>query len=330
MKAVRVGDPNDLASASAPADWPALSAADIAATRPDASWVGREGNQLVARCSAWWREAPQLDGERVGVIGHFATTSARATQVVLDAVLAEMSASGMTLAIGPMDGSTWRRYRFVTDLGHEPHFFLEPQNPREWPGWWTDCGWNVHTEYVSTVAEDLGQVDPGATAKARVLSRRGVRLRSIDLERYDEELRGIFAVASEAFARNYLYTPLDEASFRAQYSQMRSVIRPDLVTIAEADGECVGFFFAIPDLAEAQRGGAVRTAIAKTFAVRQGFAGLGGVLAQHVHETAGALGYERMVHALIHVGNDRSRSLSLRRAREIRRYALFERRLVER
>ena len=37
------------------------------------------------------------------------------------------------MAVGPMDGSTWRRYRFITERGAEPAFFLETYNPDVWP-----------------------------------------------------------------------------------------------------------------------------------------------------------------------------------------------------
>ena len=169
---------------------------------------------------------------------------------------------------------------------------------------------------------------PGAADQARAMAARGVTIRPLDIERWDEELGRVFDVARESFRGNYLYTPLDEASFRAQYGPARAIVRPELVSIAEHEGRCVGFCFVVPNVAEAQRGERVRSAIAKTFAVRRGYTGLGGVLAQRTHDVARAAGFTRMIHALIHAGNDRSRALSERTARVIRRYALFERRLA--
>jgi hypothetical protein len=103
-----------------------------------------------------------------------------------------------------------------------------------------------------------------------------------------------------------------------------------LVTIAEHEGRPVGFCFCLPDLNERMAGRPMRTAILKTFAVLPGFSGLGGALADRTHAQARRLGFTRVIHALMHASNDRSRALSKRIAREIRRYALFERRLDER
>ena len=57
--------------------------------------------------------------------------------------------------------------------------------------------------------------------------------------------------------------------------------------------------------------------------------GLGGVLMDEVQQAARALGYRRAIHALMHDDN-RSRRLSDRYARTIRRYALFSKPLGSR
>ena len=329
-RAERLADPSLLDAVAAPADWAPVGSRELAQTGADATFVVRDGGSLSARCSAWWQSAPPLEGERVAVVGHFAATDAASARLVLDAAVEAARAAGATIVLGPMDGNTWRRYRFVVDRGTEPPFLLEPWNPAEWPEWWRSAGWTGHSEYISAANEDLSVADPGAEEKARAMEARGVRLRTLDLARYDEELVSIYDVARVSFAGNYLYTPLDEASFRAQYGPARAIVQPELVTLAEHEGRCVGFFFAVPNVLEAQRGERIRSAIAKTFAVLPEYRGLGAVLAQRTHERARALGFRRMIHALIHVGNDRSRALSDRTAREIRRYALLERRLTAR
>jgi GNAT superfamily N-acetyltransferase len=87
--------------------------------------------------------------------------------------------------------------------------------------------------------------------------------------------------------------------------------------------------FALPDVLQARRSGAVDTVILKTIAVDPAVAGmgLGGVLMDLVQRTARRLGFTRAIHALMHEGNV-SRRISHRYARQIRRYALFERRVA--
>ena len=102
--------------------------------------LGKDG-EVRAHCSLWWRQTPALPGHRTGAIGHYASADDEAAAPLLDAAVARLREHGCTLAIGPMDGNTWRRYRFVTGddsaQTQEPAFFLEPVNPPEWPrqGW---------------------------------------------------------------------------------------------------------------------------------------------------------------------------------------------------
>ena len=329
MKVVLVEDPTQIDQYQQPAEWPRLTAAELVAHAPDATWVVTRGDEVVARASAWWSAAPPLPGESLGAVGHFAASDRDTARLVLDTACTALRARGATLAVGPMDGNTWRRYRFVVDAGTEPPFFLEPSNPPEWPRWFADAGWTRHSEYISSVNDDLSRGDPAGAPKSRALAERGVRMRELRLDDYDAELRRIYSVARVSFAGAYLYTPIGEDEFVAQYMAAKPAVVPSLVTIAEHDGIPVGFCFCIPDINERAQGRPQRTAILKTFAVLPGYTGLGGALADRTHAEARRLGFTRVIHALMHVSNDRSRALSKRIAHEIRRYALFERRVRE-
>ncbi|MFL5563051.1 MAG: GNAT family N-acetyltransferase [Gemmatimonadaceae bacterium] len=329
MKVVALASPAALDEVDQPADWPRLTSAELAAQAPDATWIALNGNQVAGRVSAWWTNAPRLPGESLGAVGHFAASSREAATRLLATACDALRARGATLAVGPMDGNTWRRYRLVIDAGTEPPFFLEPTNPPEWPRWFADAGWRIHSEYVSSVNDNLDRPDPAGAGKAKAIADRGVTLRDLRLEDYDAELRRIYSVARVSFASAYLYTPIDEAEFVAQYRVARAAVVPSLVTIAEHEGRTVGFCFCVPDVNERMQGRPARTAILKTFAVLPGYGGLGGALADRTHNEARRLGFTRVIHALMHVSNDRSRALSKRIAHEIRRYALFERRVHE-
>ncbi len=290
-------------------------------------WVG-DGSILNGRCSCWWTRTPGLPGERVGVIGHFAATDATAGVALLTAACGRLSAAGCTMAVGPMDGTTWRRYRFVTERDAEAPFFLEPDNPDDWPDHWRQAGFAPLAGYTSALNEDLSRDDPRiARARAR-LSDSGVTFRALDIKNPDSDLRRMFALSLESFGRNFLYTPIDEAEFMEQNRAVLPFVLPDLVLLAECSGELAGFLFAIPDALQARRGRAIDTVIIKTVAVGEGRnrAGLGSVLVAAAHVTARELGFTRVIHALMHEQNV-SQNISRRYARTIRRYQLFARRL---
>lgn len=281
-----------------------------------------------AEALLWWRNVPTLPGETLGVIGGFQATSAAAAGDVLERAATSLRAQRCTLAVGPMDGNTWRRYRFVTDAGTEPPFLLEPTNPPEWPAWWRAAGFEPLAEYYSTATQDLATRDERLTSVAARMAAAGVTIRSIDPSQFEAELGRIYDVSVISFQENYLYTPLPREEFVSLYRAVQARMRPELVLLAEQAGRPVGYVFAMPDLAEAQRGEPVKTIIVKTLAVLPGraYAGLGALLLDLVHRAAQGLGFTRAIHALMHETN-KSRNLSAHYAQMIRRYTLFSRRL---
>jgi len=228
-----------------------------------------------------------------------------------------------------MDGNTWRKYRFVTDPGTEPPFFLEAWNSAAYPEWWRRCGFTELATYSSAAVSDLSVRDErvGRT-KTRLLGG-GVALRPLNPADFAAELARIYEVSVVSFQQNYLYTPLPLAAFTAQYEQIRARVRPDLVILAEHEGRPVGYVFAIPDLAQAARGEQVTTVVLKTLAVLPGraYMGLGAVLTDELHQAARRAGYARAIHAYMHESN-KSRNLSAHYGSSIRRYTLFQKRLV--
>ena len=299
----------------------------LAGAAPDAHGIALNAQGgVAARCSLWWKEAPQLPGERVGAAGHFSCDSMAAGQFILHQAAAMLAAEGCTLAIGPMDGNTWRRYRLLTERGAEPPFLMEPEHPAEWPAYWQAAGFEPLAQYFSALGTDLAREDAQISRAGGRLRAAGVTVRALRAEDYENELRRIHEVSARAFTDNYLYTPLPEAEFVAQYASVRERVRPDLVLLAEMSGQPVGYVFTIPDWL---RGPSTDTIIVKTLAALPGrqTAGLGAWLLQEVQQRAHSLGFRRVIHALMHESNN-SLNLSRRFAEPFRRYTLYSRRLA--
>jgi GNAT superfamily N-acetyltransferase len=216
----------------------------------------------------------------------------------------------------------------VTDRGTQPAFFMEPDNPDEYPLQWVAAGFDCESTYFSALATDLTRRDPRLPAVAERMESLGVRLRSFDPDDVEGELGRIYAVSIASFIKNHLYTPLPEEEFRAQYRAVLPYGRPELTIIAEDGDGPVGFVFALPDLAQAQRGEPVDTVVVKTVAIvpERRHAGLGALLTESVQLRAAEMGFTRGIHALMYESNA-SRALSAHYAETMRSYTLYARRL---
>jgi predicted N-acetyltransferase YhbS len=276
-----------------------------------------------ARCSLWWNNVPQLPKHKIGLIGHFESRDDDSARDILNSACEHLQDHACTLAIGPMDGSTWNRYRLVTDFGTEAPFFLEPTNSTRYPWHFLDAGFAANASYSSALNTNLTLEDPRYDHIRRRIEDAGIVIRKIDPNDFEAELKRIYAISAIAFRHNYLYTPISESDFLHQYAKIRPVLDPNLVLIAMQNARAVGYLFALPDVLSRQRNGPP-TIIFKTLAVlpERAQAGLGGLLIAECQKSARNLGYQRSIFALMHDSNA-SRSISSRYAAPMRRYALF-------
>lgn len=292
---------------------------------PDAHHAVREAQgRILAQCSLWWRDPLVVRGRPAGLIGHYAATNAGAGIELLRQTSRELRDHGCELAIGPMDGSTWGNYRFATGGTEAPSFFLEPCHPTAWPAQWATAGFAPLARYHSTITEALDEPDPRADRAEARLEESGCVIRPLGLSRLEHKMKSIHRLSLSAFQSAFLYQPIDFDAFAAAQAKLTPLLRPDLVLLAERGGEDVGFVFAIPDVLQANQNLPVDTVIIKSLAVLPGRAqaGLGVCLVRRIHRTAKALGYRRVIHALMHEANN---SLNIRRAttHPLREYTLF-------
>lgn len=290
---------------------------------PDTVLMSLEQGRLLGRASLWWRQVPALRNERVGLIGHYAAQDSRAAAEILGDACLALLAQGCSVAVGPMDGSTWRRYRLLSERGDAPPFFLEPDNPDDWPSQFEAAGFHALAHYYSSINEDNARCKDHSALTKR-LERAGYSLRPLASHDMEAELGRLWQLSSEAFRDNFLYVPISEAEFLGLYTPLLTQVRPELVVIMEWQGTPVAFCLALPDLLQAKRGQPVDTVIIKSIAVQQAHRGKGlaAVMLAQINKAARTLGMHRTIHALMHEDNA-SRLLDRPVMRDFRRYTLY-------
>jgi len=281
------------------------------------------GGNTLAQADLWWRDTPLHEGRKIGTIGGFHATDSAASRVILDAATDHLRAHGIDTAVGPMDGNTWKRYRFVINSNARRPFLLEPENPPNFPDWWLEAGFTELSRYSSSVIPLDGTNAVSPALKRRILSS-GITIDHLVPDNFEDELRSIHTLSLKSFANNFLYTPIDAHDFLSAYTKMREHIDPEFVKLARRDGELVGFVFGIADLAAMQRG-EPPALIVKTLAVDPSSraAGLGSVLVDALHQTGELKGHTEAIHALQHESNTSLKITGRRQGTPFRQYALF-------
>src|SRR5215469_4305913 len=177
-----------------------------------------------AECSLWWRRTPELPPYKIGCIGKLSASPGRPIAPILNLACDYLLRQGCSLAVGPMDSSTWGSYRLVTKSlpivapsdhamavsGITAPFFLEVTNPPEWKQEFLQAGFHEIASYCSSMVTDLTNDDLTndlsgckdiAPREAR-LAQRGIRIRPFDRDQFDSDLYTIYRIASEAFLKN--------------------------------------------------------------------------------------------------------------------------------
>lgn len=257
---------------------------------------------------------PTLHGKPCACLGRIAAEDSTGLQALLQAAEHEALVRGFSCVIGPMDGTTWGKYRAVTESDGSPAFALEPVTPLWFGAVFSTAGWNVVGRYHSARDDAMNVTD--VTRLGDRLARNGVRIRCMDAARAADDLRAIYALSVRAFSNNFLYTPVGEREFLAMYEPLLPRMDCNFVRLAfDKDGGAVGFIFALPDP------GQPGTLVFKTYASE--VPGIGRYLGETVMRDAKAAGFKGVIHALMHDANISAVSSEKHAQKIFRRYALF-------
>ncbi len=290
--------------------------------------------------------APELRGAPgpSGLVGWYEALDGEAGTALLVRAREALAERGAARVLGPMNGSTWKRYRLA--LPPEPGepaptpFLTEPVNPPGYPSHFLAAGFAVAAEYESRAALRPAGASPGRSAAPDAPLPDGVRIAPLDPRRFDDALREIFDLSAAAFADNLYYTPIAFGEFAAGYQKVRPLLDPELVRLARgADGRLLAFVFAFPDpfdrvpdapgAGAAPAGGAPGTrglrVVLKTLATAPEARGMG--LGRRLSEDVHRIAFERrapsVVHALMQVDNSSTRISERLLGEPFRRYALY-------
>lgn len=223
---------------------------------PAALFVASDHEEDVARCAAM---APDFvpgsaSGEgAAGAIGFWSTLPGHdeAAEAVLTAAREWLAARGLD-AVGPVDLSTWHRYRFVVEGFENGRFLLEPWNRPDEVRVWERAGFARATTHA-TVQIPLREYPAlqGAHDEAIALGVSFVDLASLPS---DEALGALYDVVKTSFIGKSGFAVAPRERFFSLYAGAALLLTPGLSYVArDREGKALGFAFGYPDWLEPMR-----------------------------------------------------------------------------
>ncbi|HEX6912285.1 MAG TPA: GNAT family N-acetyltransferase [Longimicrobium sp.] len=191
-------------------------------------------------------------GDRTGFFGFFECVDDPAVAAaLLDTASGWLRSRGMTTMRGPMNFST-------NDEFSSPGVLLEgfetsptvmmSHNPPYYGRLMDAAGMGKSKDLVAYWIPDRIP-ERLRNAMRRLGERAGVTIRPVRMKHLQDEVRRVQEVYNAAWSQNWGFVPMTEAEFHHMAKELRPVVEPDFVLLAEkADGEPIGFLLALPDL----------------------------------------------------------------------------------
>ncbi len=79
------------------------------------------------------------------------------------------------------------------------------------------------------------------------LEERGIRIRCIDLRNYRKEIENLRPVYNNANTGNWGFLPLDETGFSHMADDLKKIVKPHHILIAEKEHSVIGYAVSVPD-----------------------------------------------------------------------------------
>jgi hypothetical protein len=188
--------------------------------------------------------------ERAGFFGFFESIEDPAVaEALLSRVADWLKANGMVKMIGPMNPSTNDECALLVDGFDSSPSLMMPYNPPYYPslveGFGLKKGMDLYAYWLDASAFEHERMD---RISRRIQKREPrLRLRSLNLRRFEEELRIIKDIYNDAWSKNWGFVPLTEEEIDLMAKDLKPLVVPELVLLAYLGEEPVAFSVGLPD-----------------------------------------------------------------------------------
>jgi hypothetical protein len=187
--------------------------------------------------------------ERCAFFGFFETVNDPAVATALLENAAEWArAKGMTTLRGPANYSSNDTWGLLVEGFDSPPVILMTYNPRYYVDLIEAAGFGKAMDLYAWWMSDAQGINPKILRVGeKVLQEENIRLRTIDMKNFWQEVEIVKKVYNDAWSHNWGFVPMTDAEFDFLAKDLKPVVDPRLVLIVEKDGEPVGLSLSLPD-----------------------------------------------------------------------------------
>jgi len=191
--------------------------------------------------------------EKVGFFGFFDTPDDYdIAHKLLKTAMITVKKEGMEKMRGPMNFSTNHEVGFLVDGFDSPPTIMMTYNFPYQPKLAEKFGLKKCMDLLAFKISSADKISPRIQKVVDKMQKRTeITLRNINMSDFENEIKRINEIYNQAWSYNWGFVPMDEEEFAHTARDMKQIIDPDLVFVAEHKGRPVAFSMALPDFNQA-------------------------------------------------------------------------------
>lgn len=217
-------------------------------------FLARRQGELVGRIGICINHAyNEIHQDKVGFFGFFETIDDyNVAKRLLKVAMIHLSKEGMEVMRGPANFSANHDIGLLLDAYDLPPAVMMTYNPPYYVDLLERYGFQkVKDFYAYKIVEENKPPERVEKIIERIKKRSGATFRSLRMNDFKNEINQVIKIYNDAWEDNWGFVPLSHDEFTHIAKSMKQIVDPDLVLIAEIDGEPVGFSLALPDINQA-------------------------------------------------------------------------------
>ena len=213
-------------------------------------YLGKRGGQTVGRIAGIVNHNHiEFHQEKTGFFGLFeCVKDYDIAKALLDTVRDWLKSKGMEIMRGPANFSSNEEWGFLAEgfdsgpvvmMGYNPPYYLD-----------------FMESYGMVKAKDLYAyfIDASLPTPERVVrmaenikKKEKVKIRNINMKKFENEVERIKQIYDSAWSKNWGFIPMTDEEFDHLAKNLKQIVDPHMVFIAEVDNKPAGFSLALPD-----------------------------------------------------------------------------------
>lgn len=190
--------------------------------------------------------------ESIGLFGYYeCPEDPLASKLLLDAAAEWLRGKSMASMRGPWSFVS-QEWGMVLEGFAPPPTIMAPYNPLYYNDQLASYGLSKVKDllcYYISGREGYRIPDRILTLTDRVRRRNGVKIRQVNMKRYEEDVQHVIDISNHSLINNWGYAPVTQDEADALARDLKQVIRPEGVIFAEnPEGRPIAFIIALPDI----------------------------------------------------------------------------------